>query len=239
MKCPDCGTRLTEVSISDLDKSFRCFSCGGFWTEPSSVNRITTADLVKIAPVVLDKSSLKFGTETCPSDGTVLERFVGESVPSSVLVKRCKVCGYWWWPTDNLMRFKPAQEAKVNYFKQWGIAADLSALTLPVLVMGILAVGLTVGLYSVTQRQQIVTTADIGINQFSATYLGDGVELVSFRSKTEVKFVEYKRLGSDLWTMTVVEHPGNDVYSIRLYNLEEDQEYVIRVGMKEYRIVTN
>ncbi len=239
MRCPDCGTRLTDVSISNLDRSFRCFSCGGFWTEPSSVNRISVADLERISPVVSDKSSLKFGTETCPADGTVLERFVGESVPSAILVKRCKVCGYWWWPTDNLLRFKPAQEAKVNYFKHWGIAADLSALTLPVLVMGIMAVGLTVGLYNISQRQQIVTTADVGINQFSATYLGDGVELVSFRSKNEIKFVEYKKVSSDQWTMTVIENPGNDVYSLKLYDLEEDEEYVVRVGTREFGFVTN
>ncbi len=239
MICPDCGTRLTNVSISNLDKSYRCFMCGGFLTEPSSVNRISSSDLAKLVAITPDASVLRFGAGTCPNDGFALVRFQGESVPSSVLVKRCKSCGFWWWPNDNLLRYKPAQEAKVNYFKQWGIAADLSALTLPVLVLAVLGVGLGVGIYGVRVRHQLQIEADAGVSQYSATYLGNGVELITFRSRGIVSSLDYKLEGSDEWSTTVVENVGNNVYQSRVEGLTEDRLYLVRILTKEYEFETN
>ncbi len=239
MKCPDCGTRLTQVSISSLDNSYRCFLCGGFFTEPSSVNRIKATDVARLSQITGDKSALKFGAGICPNDGSALTRFMGESVPMHVMVNRCGSCGYWWWPADNLLRFKPAQEAKVNYFKQWGIATDLSALTLPVLVLAVMVVGLGVGIYGVGVRQQATIGAGAEVVQYSATYLGEGVELVSFRSKNVVTNIEYRIKDAKDWRYVVVYNSGNDVYLARIVNLEEDQMYEVRISGKEFEFETN
>lgn len=162
MVCPDCGESLTPVPLGQAgqpDQAFRCYNCGGFWIEGFLVNRLDSRQLDKWPPVTLGGTK-QLGTGVCPADGrTHLERYTGESVPADVVVKRCRRCGWWWFGGNSLFEFKPAQEAKVKYFKLWRLAGDVSTFWLPVLAVIILAVGLAVGVELVRTRQQEIIRA--------------------------------------------------------------------------------
>ena len=133
MKCPDCGEPLYELTLMGTDKSYRCFRCGGFWVNGWVVNGLDVRVLAKWSPIKVDQGWLNQGTNACPVDETQLARYKGESIPVTLVVKRCERCGRWWFPTDTLLQYKPAVAAKLNYFRLWGLPADVKSVALPAL----------------------------------------------------------------------------------------------------------
>ena len=236
MKCPDCGETLTQISISGSDQSYRCFKCGGFWVDGWVVNRLNASMLAKWMKVVVDSGWLNLGDNSCPVDSTKLVRFRGESVPTNMVVKRCERCGRWWFPTDTLLEFKPAQEAKVNYFKLWGMITDVSALLLPALGVVIVLVGVVVGGRVVQERQQAAIEAASLVQGFGTTDLGNGNVMVVFYSPAVISEVEYKK-ESDVEWKKVEARFENKVYTVRLSGIEEGGEYVVRILGKEFGFV--
>jgi|SRR3989344_3036430 len=158
MRCPDCGESLSEVNLSSTDSAYRCLRCGGFWLDSWTVNRLTGEALVTFLPVV-PIGYVKTGNGTCPLDGLPLKKYIGESVPSNILVKRCDRCGKWWFSGNSLFDYKPAQEAKIKYFNLWGIASDVSSLLLPIAVIIVLAVGIWIGLDLIKSQQREIIKA--------------------------------------------------------------------------------
>lgn len=154
MRCPDCGTILTEVNLSPTDQAYRCFKCGGFWVDSWAVNRISGPTLSAWRRISAPVEVLRVGGGVCPLDGLPLKRYVGENVPPQLLVKRCDRCGKWWFGGDSLFSYKPAQEAKVKYFQLWGLTSDVNNLLLPVVVVVILALGIWVGLDLIRSQQR-------------------------------------------------------------------------------------
>ncbi len=238
MKCPDCGGFLSEVSIGGFDKSFRCFTCGGFWTQSWVVNRMPANAMNQWSPVSVDTAMLSFGTTTCPTDGDKLTRFVGESVPPDVPISRCDKCGWWWFSTDSLFRYKPAQDAKINYFKLWGKTADLAALVLPVLVVTVMIAGLGVGVGLIRDRQQTQISAGAEVRAFSAIYVGSGRAVVSFVASVDLGYVEYRQLGEAEYR-TVVAAKEEGGYLVDLEGLTEGATYEVKISDKvfEFEVV--
>lgn len=154
MKCPDCGQMLHQMSFLGVDKSFRCFRCGGFWVEGWIVNRLEAKMLTRWTRLEIDPGWLTLGNNTCPVDGTTLLRHSGDNVPAHIVIKRCEMCGRWWFPTDNLLLYRPAVEAKVNFVKLWGLTADVASMTLPALIVLVAILGIVAGVRLVQVRQQ-------------------------------------------------------------------------------------
>lgn len=238
MICPSCGEEFKSVPMGvagDSGEAFRCYRCGGFWVNGWMVNRINSKILDRFAGEV--KEGVWVGSGACPTDGTKLERFVGESVPMGVTALRCSKCGWWWFPGDNLFKYKPAQEAKINYFKSWGLAADVSAMLLPVLTVAVLLAGTYIGLQLVKTRQQVAVPAVSPIKEVSMTYVGGGVELVGFTSAVRVTQVEYRRIEEVMWRGVEVTEEGG-FYMVRIENLTEELTYKLRILDQEYEFVT-
>ena len=156
MRCPDCGASLSNVPLAGrVGQAMRCGRCGGWWTDGGIVNETTTAELIKWPGKMISGKWLSMGEERCPRDNQVLVKYAGENVPLEVTVKRCNLCGWWWWAGDELYKFKPAQEAKMVYYKMWGNVGEPGSILLPLVTLIILLTGLIIGLLATQVKQQV------------------------------------------------------------------------------------
>lgn len=183
--------------------------------------------------ISLDPRWLSGGKGVCPLDATMLVDFRGENVPPGIAIKRCVRCGKWWFPSDSLFRYKPAVEAKVNYFRLWGLQTDFSALALPVTAVVVLSLGTWWGVKMVQNRQGVKTEAGVGIRDFSATYVGGGEVIVTFKTERYLERVKYQKVGETFEHSAEITSEGG-VNVVRLSGLEYRQWYVLKVGEKEY-----
>lgn len=238
MTCPDCGGELKGVPLGnagDTSESFRCYTCGGFLLSTWLANRINSRMLINFdmhTGVELIK-----GNNTCPRDGTPLNRFTGESAPANLQIMRCDKCAWWWFPGNNLFAFKPAQEAKVAYFKSWGMAASLSALLLPVMTLVIMVVGTAIGVNMLKYQQKTGVNASSEVYDVYVGYIGSGQALVSFKSKTKLETIDYKKIEDTSWFTWPVKLE-NDLYITKILNLEEQKIYLVRILGKEFELRT-
>lgn len=237
MKCPDCGSRLSEIMVEGK-LSHRCFKCGGFWTDSETVNRLTSQTLATWRRIKIAGNWLSGGSGVCPQDGTKLEKFTGESIPLSILVKRCIRCGKWWFSGDTLHELKPAQEAKVNYLHTLGLSSNVSSLLLPLMVILILGVGIGVGVSLNRTRQQSSIDASLGVTNYSAVYLGQGKEIVTFKTKQSVKNIQYREVGQPDWINLPIEQQEG-INMIELYNLSESKNYEVSILGEKYLFTAN
>ena len=155
MKCPDCGSRLTELWLEKGVLAWRCTRCGGFLMDSWTVRQLKSENLTTWRRISIDKRWISGGKHVCPIDGTLLLKHEGESVPVFIEAQRCARCGRWWFSGDSLFVYKPAAEAKVNYYKLWQVAANLEELMLPIMVVTVLLAGLVIALDLVQTRQQV------------------------------------------------------------------------------------
>ncbi len=241
MHCPDCGHILTPVPLGlhgEANQSYRCYRCGGFWIEPWLANRVSTKTLDKWPQTGMAQNWAGNGSDECPvHTGTKLQRFIGESVPQDLTIKKCRDCGWFWFPGNSLFSFKPAQEAKVNYYRLWNLPPAVGGLMLPVAVLLVLIGGGAVALQLVKTQQYALINASGVITQFSAVYLGDGRAIVSFRSQLRLSAIEYRKFGDSNWVNIIV-NSTTDIYQLDLSQLEENTNYEFRIFGKIYKLET-
>lgn len=233
MRCPDCGGQLVSVEIVGGDKSYRCFRCGGFFMDGWVVNSVNSQRLAKWVPLKMDEWWLNQGTNACPVDGVQLVRYQGESVPGNMVIKRCDRCGRWWFPTDSLLSYKPAVDAKLNYFKLWGLTADIASLALPALGVVLALLGTVVGTKLIQQRQVSAVEAQDIVTDFSTTPLGSGEVLIGFKSAAVVSEIELRKADEAEWRKVGVERVSGNLYLTKLEL--ESGEYQVRIWRREYR----
>ncbi|QQG44222.1 MAG: zf-TFIIB domain-containing protein [Candidatus Roizmanbacteria bacterium] len=126
MSCPNCSTSLTPVDFHHLE-ILHCKNCGCTFFEDYAINRIDVSFANKLA---FDKLSdyISGSEKLCPRDQSPLSQMSTESIPQDVQLLQCGKCkGIFAYP-DDLMRFKLAQNAKINYFKAWNIPPALRSL---------------------------------------------------------------------------------------------------------------
>lgn len=131
MPCPNCGENL-NTRLVDNQAILYCLNCGGCFFEENGINRISLRSAEKLASEVkniLNKQSA-YPKNLCPKDNSPLAAINNEdTVPTNLNLLRCPQChGIFTLPHD-LVAFKKAQKAKVNYFKLWNIPTpSISAL---------------------------------------------------------------------------------------------------------------
>lgn len=238
MKCPDCGTRLSETRVT-AGPLWRCFKCGGVWVDSWTANRIKADELRLWRRISVPEEWLKGGNGMCPLDGLMLQRYIGDSVPRSLVAKRCVRCGRWWFPSDTFFDYKPAAEAKVNYFRHWGVAADVGNMILPIVSVAILltGVGITVGLVRV--RQQAAINASIGLKDYAGVYVGGGRAMVTFTSDVPVEAIEYRVISNSGKWFTIKVTAEGHLYNVTLVGLTEGERYIVKIREREYLLNTN
>ena len=118
MYCPDCKGSLVGVTLSGIDKSFRCFRCGGIWVKDTTLKELSIKALEDWKPIVFENSILLAGVNRCPQDNEIqLDKFVSKKVPETWNVRKCERCMGWWWPTDTLFRVKNVVENNSGYMR--------------------------------------------------------------------------------------------------------------------------
>lgn len=235
MKCPDCGSALAGAPLGpsgETNQSYRCLRCGGFWVNGWLVNNLRASDLERWPGINNDGSWMALTTDECPNDASKIEPYAGEQVPVGVVVKRCTKCGWWWFPANNLFKFKPAQEAKASYFKLWGNLANLSTVLLPIMAVVVLVVGTVASVRLIQDQQQPDISATETVSDLRVINVGGGEAVVTFKTKAGgPAYVEFRRAG-DPNRMRVEVVPENGIGSVKVSGLVSGGSYrfVVEAG---------
>ncbi len=139
MSCPNCSASMKEM-VLDSQNILHCKNCGTSFFAENGINRISLAAAQKLSE---DRQTDEVaGTDKkCPKDQTVLKTMAGENIPPDVTLLQCPTChGVFTYP-DDLIKFKQAQEVKINYFKLWHL--PIPALKAVLIFSLLTAVGLT------------------------------------------------------------------------------------------------
>jgi len=170
------------MNFVNLDKQnvLHCGNCGcSFFTE-NSINRITADSALKL---VSDKKSddISGGEKICPLDhGPLRPMDESEAIPQDITILQCENCrGVFVYP-DDLLAFKKAQAAKVDYYKAW--IKPLPALrTVLVISFAALVLG------------TVVLQSNTFINKFSyQSQASDLITKINFSKSGRYLFVFFK-----------------------------------------------
>lgn len=117
MTCPNCTHLMNYVNL-DKQNILHCANCGTSFFEENGINRISQASAEKLA---LDKKieEIEGHEKLCPLDHLRLTPLSEGVLPEGVVILKCKRCqGVLIFP-DDLLNFKKAQAAKIEFFKAW------------------------------------------------------------------------------------------------------------------------
>ena len=182
MKCPNCASAMQEQLV-DGQHILHCGTCGSSFFEENGINRITEEAALKLSQEKTD-DIISGQTKLCPRDQTPMFSIQQhEAVPQNVTLLSCPKCrGIFTYP-DDLVNFKRAQNAKINYFKTWQM--PLPSVRAVALFGLLLAVGFSIiaAGYNLNQRTNLNSQADEISKTFSVT--ADG-RLVFLAFKTNV-----------------------------------------------------
>jgi len=108
------------MNYINLDKQniLHCPNCGTSFFEENGINRISKESAEKLAG---DKKNVDIESheKLCPLDHLRLLPQSKEVTPEGVIILKCPRCyGVLAFP-DDLLNFKKAQTAKIDYFKAW------------------------------------------------------------------------------------------------------------------------
>lgn len=140
MNCPLCKEPLSSLEIETTDGQStsieECLNCGGHFLPPVLSNFITSGTAKNIDSVVPKSNSVPTATPTCPFCYQSMGSIKDDSVPQTVTVFNCPNNHGDFYPKDQLLLFKKAQDAKINYHKLWGIPLKSAfAVIIPVLIV--------------------------------------------------------------------------------------------------------
>lgn len=159
--CPNCNNHLStkqvQTSSSGTISVDTCDACGGVYFDRGEVNRIPKGVAAKLVhePHAKQVNSKK-GKHHCPKCGSDLERYWGESVPNDVYVLRCPACHGAWFQEQELVKFKKAQAAKIDFFKTWKIPLpSLSSVMLPISLFVLLSGTMWIALDQIQENQDL------------------------------------------------------------------------------------
>lgn len=153
MKCPNCKENLNE-DVVDNQNILHCPNCGGTFFQENGINRITLESAQNLA-TDLKTNIISDIDKTCPKDQTIILPFRSdESIPQDVTLLHCTTCkGIFAFPND-LLIFKKAQNAKIDYFKLWNIPLP-SIKSVAVLSVILFVSILSLAAYTYFQKQNI------------------------------------------------------------------------------------
>lgn len=120
MSCPNCNTPLTIIRCKNNLAIDHCPTCGGTFFHENEINRIDLADAKRLAKMRIN-TFVSGNAKHCPRDRALLAPMVAESIPQFVTLLQCDECRSIFAFPDDLLHFKNAQNAKINYFKTWQI----------------------------------------------------------------------------------------------------------------------
>lgn len=124
MTCPQCSQTLSTLEIYTTDGKEKlieeCLNCGGHFLENYLVNFISVETARNIDSVLPKIKNQSVGEIKCHKCGQQMFA-ISEELPSTVTAYNCPNSHGDFFPKGQLLLFKKAQEAKINYHKLWGI----------------------------------------------------------------------------------------------------------------------
>jgi hypothetical protein len=168
MRCPFHDAQLVKHMLTDpqgrVITYFRCDLCGSHWMDAFNANYISTSD---ISPIPHPK--LHAVLPTCPECKAMLVLLQGENVPDTVHVLHCPKKHGYFFPDNELVSYKEAQEAKINYHKLWRIPLpSVASVLLASVTLVFLSVGIIVSVVETqnakntqTQAAQIIVSQQV------------------------------------------------------------------------------
>jgi len=184
MLCPNCGETTEYVSL-DNQNVLHCRNCGSSFFEENGINRITEDSAKKLFD---DKKTDEISghEKKCPKDQTpLLLVHDDEAIPSDVALLRCPKCkGIFTYPED-LLLFKKAQNAKVEYFKAWHMPLPSLRTVLVLTFLAVVSFSLFMSLSSIRQKTINQSQAQDLVKGFTTSKSGHFL-FVSFKTMVPV-----------------------------------------------------
>lgn len=141
MTCPQCNSILNQLKVTTTDGKeknlYECLDCGGHLLEGYLINFVSTETAHNVDSVIPKKHNPKNSEIKCPNCGqTMFTIQDDEGVPQAVTVYNCPNGHGDFFPKGDLLYFKKAQDAKINYHKLWGIPLKTAfAVIIPLFVI--------------------------------------------------------------------------------------------------------
>lgn len=219
--CPNCRNKLQVTSCDNNLAVDHCNNCGGTFFKENEINRLTLVDARRLA-FQKTNESISGEEKLCPKDKKPLIQIRQQSLPQYVTLLQCNQCrGVFAYP-DDLVEFKKAQKAKINYYKIWQI--PLPSLQAVLIYSFVFAAALTV-VYAISplsrQPQKIKATQEIcpiEVIQTDSTFLVYCKSPYSFRStaklvNSETEEVIYRAVNDQPSTVHLLSIAKSDIPS--------------------------
>lgn len=230
MLCPTCNHQLLSLLLKtntqDIGIDY-CQNCGGVWTDPGEINFFNEKDLKPLLQVLPKNPPEPNGQNNfCPRDRALLEFFRGENVPVNLDVFSCPKCHGYWFPHKNLLKFKEAQNVKINYFKTWNIPLpSIYAVVLPVLAFVVIGGGILAAYQTITQTQDNRIQAKDFISKPLVILRDSGQVIISFTTQ-EAAITQLKYWTNEAEkTQIDISKQESTTHTIVLRDLEPNQTY--------------
>jgi len=192
MNCPHCKSPLSTIDIDTVDgrvvKINECLNCGGHFLEPFLANFISANTAKNIDSVIPKSKQVSAISPICYKCGQPMSGIKDDAVPLTVTVFTCPNNHGDFFPKNQLLLFKQAQDAKINFHKIWGIPLKSAfAVVLPLLLVftAIATIPTVIKQMSTPQETRIKASEIITqplISPISPTHV-----LISFSTKNSVK----------------------------------------------------
>lgn len=199
MTCPHCGSPLSFIAIETTDGQTQnideCLNCGGHFLAPYLANFISVETAKNVDSVLPKAKTVPVSHPVCPRCGQTMSSIKDDSVPDMVTVFTCPNNHGDFFPKNQLLQFKKAQQAKIYYHKIWGIPLKSAfAVIIPLVIVftAIAVVPSVIKNFSISQESRVkagdILTAPL-ITPISNTQV-----LISFSTKSpataSVRFIE-------------------------------------------------
>lgn len=192
MTCPQCSENLSNLEIITTDGTPKnieeCLNCGGHFLEGYLVNFISTETAHNIDSVLPKKKNLSNTEPKCHHCGQIMFAIKdGDSIPLAVTVYNCPNGHGDFFPKGQLLLFKKAQDAKINYHKLWGIPLKtVFAVVIPLFVIFTSVTVLPSVVKELNKNQETRVNASEIVTPPLITPLSDSQVLISFSTKNNV-----------------------------------------------------
>lgn len=234
MTCPLCQNPMSSIEIETTDSQItsvdECHNCGGHFLPPILANFITVNTAKNIDSIIPKASSVPAASPTCPQCKQPMSSIKDDSVPQTVTVFSCPNNHGEFYPKNQLLYFKKAQDAKINYHKLWGIPLKSAfAIIIPVLII-FTAIVVTPNIIDQMKLNQEnrVKAGDI-LTQPLITPISANQVLISFSTKNAVKTSITFTEGFNKTIDVSVENDKNHLISISDLKPQTTYKYFITI----------
>jgi len=164
MQCPICKAPFHNLTFDDQHVA-HCINCGASYFEDNGINRISLETAKYLAKNKQVKEFEEPALKLCPYDNGHMQPVNNpDAIPSHVHLLACPVCDCVFAPAQDLVDFKSAQGAKINYIKSWRMPMGSLHGVLAVLVLAVISTTLYYTYQGSQQTQKMRIEASQTIN---------------------------------------------------------------------------